>query len=113
MPANRIVHAFKRLRPKQVRGIPMLAVVTDKFFQLDELMDAEIISTKIAACFSVFIESPDGTTSPLFKDGEKVIAKVYLSPDSAVLRIVLPELTQQEQLKIDVEHHLVDFRRKP
>ena len=70
VPANRIVHAFKRLRPKQVRGIPMLAVVTDKFFQLDELTDAEIISTKIAACFSVFIESPDGTTSPLFKDGE-------------------------------------------
>ena len=55
----------------------------------------------------------DGRPAAVFKDGEKVIAKVDLSPDSAVLRIVLPELTQQEQLKIDVEHHLVDFRRKP
>jgi uncharacterized protein YggU (UPF0235/DUF167 family) len=54
----------------------------------------------------------DGRPAAVFKDGEKVIAKVYLSPDSSTLRIVLPELAQQEQLKIDIEHRLIDLRRK-
>ena len=54
--ANRMLHVFKRLRPKQVRGIPHLAVVMQKFFDLDEWTDAELLGNKIAACFGVLIE---------------------------------------------------------
>lgn len=45
-------------------------------------------------------------------DSGKVIGSVYLSPDGETLRIVLNELRQAEQLKIDVEHRLVDFKRR-
>lgn len=65
--AARMLHVFKRLRPKQVRGIPHLAVVMQKFFDLDEWTDAELLGNKIAACFGVMIELPnaDGTPSAL------------------------------------------------
>jgi hypothetical protein len=45
--------------------------------------------------------------------GKKLIAKVYLSPDSEVLRIVLPEfMSAEKQVKLDSQNHLIDFRRK-
>ncbi|MFA7462918.1 MAG: phage portal protein, partial [Anaerovoracaceae bacterium] len=58
--ADDMLHVFKRLRPKQVRGIPHLAVVMQKFFDLDEWTDAELLGNKIAACFGVLIEMPNG-----------------------------------------------------
>lgn len=60
----RMLHVFKRLRPKQVRGIPHLAVVMQKFFDLDEWTDAELLGNKIAACFGVIIEMPSGDGTP-------------------------------------------------
>lgn len=45
------------------------------------------------------------------KDGDQPIAKIYLSPDGKVLRIVLPEFNTLNQLKVDVANHLLDFRR--
>lgn len=59
--ADQMIHVYKRVRPKQVRGIPHLAVVMQKFFDLDEWTDAELLGNKIAACFGVIIETPDGT----------------------------------------------------
>jgi|GEM_PF-2174418 len=63
IPANNMLHVFKRLRPKQVRGIPHMAVVTQKFFDLDEWTDAELLGNKIAACFGVMIEMPTNETA--------------------------------------------------
>ena len=73
--ANQMLHVFKRLRPKQVRGIPHLAVVMQKFFDLDGWTDAELLGNKIAACFGVIIEMPnaDGTPGAL---GEEDASKV-------------------------------------
>lgn len=69
--ASRMVHLFTRLRPGQVRGVPWLAAVMERFFQLDEYTDAELIGNKIAACFSVFITTPDGKEVPLLgKDNQ-------------------------------------------
>jgi lambda family phage portal protein len=62
--ANRMLHVFKRLRPKQVRGIPHMAVVMQKFFDLDEWTDAELLGNKIAACFGVMIELPNSDGTP-------------------------------------------------
>lgn len=57
----------------------------------------------------------------VLRDGAKVIAKVYLSPDRSVLRVVLPEMSgidttdtlERGQVKVDFAHKLIDFRRKP
>ena len=57
-----------------------------------------------------------GEPMAVLKDGDKVVAKVYLSPDQGVLRIVLPEMskdTKAEQVKVDWAHGLIDFRRRP
>ena len=61
-------------------------------------------------------KTKDGGPVAVLKDGGEVVAKVYLSPDSSVLRIVLPEMskdTKSAQVKVDYAHGLVDFRRKP
>jgi hypothetical protein len=52
----------------------------------------------------------------VLRDGQKILAKLYLSPDHSVLRIVLPELStaaNPSQVKIDMTHQLIDFRRMP
>lgn len=64
IPASNMLHVFKRLRPKQARGIPHLAVVMNKFFDLDEWTDAELLGNKIAACFGVMIEMPNAEGTP-------------------------------------------------
>ena len=68
-PASDIIHLFTRNRPGQVRGYPWFHAVIDKFFQISEYEDAELLGVKIAACFSVLIVnasgvSPDGDLMP-------------------------------------------------
>lgn len=60
VPAGNMLHAFIRRYPRQVRGIPHMAAVTQRFYDLDEYTDAELIGNKIAACFSVIFETPSG-----------------------------------------------------
>ena len=68
--ANDMIHSFKRYRAYQVRGFPALAAVMPKFYQLDDLIDAELIAEKIGACFSVFIDSPaSSATRGILKTG--------------------------------------------
>jgi hypothetical protein len=54
----------------------------------------------------------DGYPVAVLYDEKKVIAKIYLSPTSEVLRLVLAELSDASQLRIDVDNHIIDFRRK-
>lgn len=71
VPADRVLHVFQRLRPGQVRGLPPLAAVAQRFFDLDEYTEAELIGNRIAACFSVLIESPTGDQIPLMADPDE------------------------------------------
>lgn len=84
--ANRMLHVFKRLRPKQVRGIPHMAVVMQKFFDLDDWTDAELLGNKIAACFGVIIEMPnaDGTPGAL---GEEDSSKTVDAQGNALTTV--------------------------
>jgi len=73
--ASRMVHLFTRLRPGQVRGVPWMAAVMERFFQLDEYADAELIGNKIAACFSVFITTPEGKEVPILAQEKGLFPK--------------------------------------
>lgn len=53
------------------------------------------------------------TPCALLKENDKLICKAYLSPDLKFLRLVLPEMINIEQVDIDLEHKLIDFKRKP
>jgi len=61
--ADKVVHVFKRMRPGQVRGYPWMHSVMEKMFQAEEYEDAELVSSKIASCLSVFFERGPGMSA--------------------------------------------------
>ena len=59
VPADRVIHGFKTLRPGQLRGIsPFVAGVT-LAKQLAEYIGAEVNAAKLAARFLAMVETPD------------------------------------------------------
>lgn len=44
-------------------------------------------------------------------DGHTLVAKLYPSPDFSKLRLVLPELVNMSQTRIDPDSHYIEFRR--
>jgi len=58
-----VLHIFETLRPNQTRGIPKLAPVLDKFEELNEYVEAEIVSARVSACLSVFVQKNDPITA--------------------------------------------------
>ncbi len=57
-----VFHVFPILRPGQTRGIPFFAPVIDKFKQLADYLEAELVAARVAACFAAFVktENPYG-----------------------------------------------------
>lgn len=58
-----ILHVFESNRPNQTRGIPMLAPVLDKFEELNQYLEAEIVSARVSACLSIFVQKTDPMTA--------------------------------------------------
>lgn len=68
--ADRICHLFTPLRVGQRRGIPWLTPALPLLKDLKDLREYELIKRQIAACFSVFITTPDADgTSDYRKSG--------------------------------------------
>lgn len=63
-PASEIVHIYRKKRPGQVRGVPLLAPVMLALRDLDEYQDAERVRKKIEACLTAFIAQPEGGDGP-------------------------------------------------
>lgn len=58
-----VIHAFRRDRPGQIRGIPWLAPCILRLKDLSDYEDAQLLRQKIAACYSVFITDIEGDKS--------------------------------------------------
>lgn len=54
-----------------------------------------------------------GMPTAVLTHDKVIVARIYESPDGKFLRIVLPELKVLTQLKVDVEHGIIDVRRSP
>lgn len=63
---RRILHHFRKLRPGMPRGVPYLAPIIGCIKQISRYTEAEIMAAVITAYLTVFIESPTGSTSPIF-----------------------------------------------
>jgi lambda family phage portal protein len=68
VPADQIMHIFRRRRPGQVRGVTWLHAVLNAMRDLDDTWDALRLKAKIEACLAIFIkggepESTLGNTS--------------------------------------------------
>lgn len=57
-----VLHLFRRIRPGQTRGIPMLAPVIEPLKQLERYTEAELMAAVVSGMFTVFIETEGNTT---------------------------------------------------
>lgn len=63
VPADQIIHLYRKKRPGQVRGVTWLAAVGNKIRDLGDYHDALIMKAKIEACVAAFITSPDDNSA--------------------------------------------------
>ena len=65
VPASEICHVYPTKRAGQVRGASWFAPVLIRFNDFDELADATLVKSKIAACLAVLTTDVDGSNAPL------------------------------------------------
>lgn len=63
VPADGVLHIYRRNRPGQLRGASWFAPVLLKFKDFDEFDDATLMKQKIAACLAVITSDPSGEGS--------------------------------------------------
>lgn len=72
-----IFHLYWIKRPGQTRGIPFFAPVINKFKDLNEYMEAELVAARVAACFAMFIKKTDAYGAAInntnrIQDGKRI-----------------------------------------
>lgn len=62
---SEVIHIFKQDRPGQVNGVPFGTSTFIRLRDFDEFEDAQLMSQKMASCFSIFVQDsgPDTLTS--------------------------------------------------
>ena len=65
VPAEQIIHCFRRDRPGQSRGIPWASPVMLTLRDLDDYSSAQILKQKISACFAGFVVDTEAADSGL------------------------------------------------
>lgn len=71
VPAESIIHLWTRNQPDQIRGISDLAPIVKRLKDTQDYLDAETVAAKIAACFSVFITTNNGSPGMVGRIGRK------------------------------------------
>jgi len=56
VPASDVIHVFKRKEPGQVRGLPHLAAVLIRLYEIDEMQDATLVKAKVAQLFGWIVQ---------------------------------------------------------
>ena len=64
-----VIHLWTRKQPDQIRGISDLAPIIKRLKDTQDYLDAETVAARIAACFSVFITTKDGTPGKIGRIG--------------------------------------------
>jgi lambda family phage portal protein len=69
VPAERVIHLFRALRPGQVRGVPAFAPVLLRMKLLDDYEDATLERAKTESLLGVFFSGPEPIDPPVTADG--------------------------------------------
>ena len=69
IPAEQIIHLWTRAQPDQIRGISDLAPIIKRLKDTQDYLDAETLTARIAACFSVFITTQTGAAGTVGRVG--------------------------------------------
>jgi len=70
IPAEGVVHAYRKLRPGQVHGVPWLAPVMLRMRQLGDVDEAAVVKARIAACLALWVEQTEGPDSGLIGESK-------------------------------------------
>jgi lambda family phage portal protein len=65
VPARNVLHVFQPTRAGQLRGVPGLATIIAKLWELEKYDDAEVMRKQVAAMYAGFIRKPDALSNPL------------------------------------------------
>lgn len=60
VPADDVIHLYRRTRPGQIRGVPELSSVIVRLYEIDEMQDALLARQKLAQLFAIFIQRKPG-----------------------------------------------------
>ena len=90
VPADRIAHLFRPLRPGQIRGEPWLARALVKLDELDQYDDAALVKAKVAALFTGFVVSPDPEDAVMGGDEPDEDGVVEASLEPGTMRRLRP-----------------------
>lgn len=73
VPAERMIHIYRKLEPQQVRGVSILAPILKKIAHLEAYEEAEIVHARAQSCVMGIWEKT-GTGDPLDANGQGEIA---------------------------------------
>ncbi|CAN7317304.1 phage portal protein [Bosea sp. LjRoot9] len=59
VPRNQVCHLYRRIRPGQVRGVPLFAPVLMAARDFADVMDALVVKARLEASIGVFVKSND------------------------------------------------------
>lgn len=90
VPREQVCHLYRRLRPGQVRGVPLFAPVLMAARDFADVMDALVVKSRLEASIGVFIKSND--TAPSL--GAAVAGASGSTGDNARLEQVRPGLVK-------------------
>jgi lambda family phage portal protein len=63
VPRDGIIHLFRRLRPGQVRGVPVFAPILMNARDYADLLDATVVKARMEACIGLIRKSNDTTST--------------------------------------------------
>ncbi len=63
VPREQVCHLYRRIRPGQVRGVPIFAPVLMAARDFADVMDALVVKARLEASIGVFVKSNDTATS--------------------------------------------------
>ena len=85
IPADQLIHVFKRKRLSQTRGISPLAAIIPRMYDLGEYQDYEMVGAKLGAAFTIFrktnfpdVYQPDAISGATA--GDNVSKLEYIEP---------------------------------
>lgn len=97
-PFANILHVYRRERPGQSRGVPILVPAMSLFDQLHHYMDSELVAARVNSCTAIVVERPldqsdpdvnpapadgphdDGSGEPHFHENTEAGVYQYLNP---------------------------------
>ena len=75
IPASRVLHLFRSIRPNQVRGLSRIAPVARNFEAIGQFMDHELTKARVASAFALMIKRGGLGYAPKFPNtGDSTIA---------------------------------------